>query len=810
MKPNFKLTLILLSLFALISFQSCQNEVLEETQNQEETINSGSEVARLMRSTAANNGMLDNIMDGTDCFSINLPVTIIANGITITIDSLEDLEVLEEIFDEFQDDEDILEFLFPITIVLNDYTEITIENQDELEAFIEECTDVEDDVIECVDFVYPISFSIYNSAFQIIDTVVIEDDEALYDFLEELEDNPAGGAIIASLNYPVTLIYSDGSTVEVSSNQELQAAISAADGFCEDDDETDCDIEDVEMYLLECEWVVHSFNGDDNLQGYAITFNEDGTLSISEGGTPNALGGHWDLSETDAGVVLSITELTALDEDLGGDWLIMYCEEDEIKLVQANDTGAATYVILERVCESDPECSAQQVVNSLIECVWHSGTNVVNTDYIGVFDFDPSGVFTVTTPGGDAISGQWAVTLTDEGIFLILEVGGAYAELSGQWELYECDEDRIKFLNGDQYIVFEQDCTNDYYCEDLQLAIGDECETPDGLVGVVNENCDCEIVDEFDCPDLEANAGDECETANGLLGYLNENCECIEESEFDCPDYEANVGDPCENPNGVTGVLDENCDCITDTAFDCPDLQANVGDECEDSAGNLGVINANCECETDVPNPFECFSEVEFVLCDDGDVYDGSTEFDLNLAFPNCPTDEVEITFHESLADAEVGVNALTSPFVNTVNPQTIFARVQLAGTPGTAYEVFPVHLFVENCNPDPCTIGAIEDYLLTCGWIPVSVDGSDDFSTAYLDFQENGVLVVEGLGMVSEGNWDLVGNASTGVYLIISGFNNVFQVLIGEWLVAQCTPTELILINNANDNQVLLQQECN
>ncbi|NNL78877.1 MAG: hypothetical protein HKO67_00170 [Flavobacteriaceae bacterium] len=147
MKPNFKLTLILLSLFALISFQSCQNEVLEETQNQEETINAGSEVASLMRSTAANSGTMDNILDGTDCFSINLPVTIIANGITITIDSLEDLEVLEEIFDEFQDDDDILEFLFPITIVLNDYTEITIENEDELEAFIEECTEVEDDVI---------------------------------------------------------------------------------------------------------------------------------------------------------------------------------------------------------------------------------------------------------------------------------------------------------------------------------------------------------------------------------------------------------------------------------------------------------------------------------------------------------------------------------------------------------------------------------------------------------------------------------------------------------------------------------------
>ena len=35
---------------------------------------------------------------------------------------------------------------------------------------------VDDDNIECVDFVYPISFSLYDSAFQILDTVVIEND----------------------------------------------------------------------------------------------------------------------------------------------------------------------------------------------------------------------------------------------------------------------------------------------------------------------------------------------------------------------------------------------------------------------------------------------------------------------------------------------------------------------------------------------------------------------------------------------------------------------------------------------------------
>ncbi|NNF74264.1 MAG: hypothetical protein HKN00_03700 [Flavobacteriaceae bacterium] len=806
MKPNFKLVLIL-SLFALFTFNSCQNEVLEETQNQEDTITSDSAVARLMRSTAANNGTVDNVMDGTDCFSINLPVTIIANGITITIDSLEDLEILEEIFSEFDSDNDFLEFLFPITIILNDYTEITIENQDQLEAFIEECTENEDDVIECVDFVYPISFSIYNSAFQLIDTVVIESDEALYIFLEELEENPAGGAILASLNYPVTLIYSDGSTIEVNSNQELQAAINAADELCIDDTD-DCEAGDVEMYLLECYWNIVSFNGDDNFIDYDIYFNENGTLEISQGSTTSAIGGHWEVSETDAGVILSLLELTAFDQDLGGDWLIIECDDDRFKLVRENATNVAQYVIIERECENDIDCSAQVVNNSLIECVWYSGSNVASNQLNGPFNFDGSGVVTVVVPNGDVITGQWNISLTDSGIYLVLELPAPYNELSGEWRLFECDADRLKFINGDHYIVFEQDCTNDTYCEDLQANIGDECETPDGVVGVINENCECETdVNQFDCPDYEANIGDECETPDGVVGVINENCECeTDVNEFDCPDYEANIGDPCENPNGVSGVLNENCDCITDTTFDCEELQANVGDECEDANGNLGVLNENCECAVDT-SAFECFSNVEFVICDDNTT-DGLTEFDLNLAFPNCPQDDVEITFHASLSDAEAGVEALNSPYVNTSNPQTIYARVVLAGT--TIYEVFEVHLYVENCNPDPCTADNIALFLSECHWVPVSVDGSDDFSTVDLLFGTDGQLIAEGLGTAATGSWSVTGDSANGVYLLIGSFNNVFQVLTGEWLVAQCSETEMVLINNANNNQILLQRECN
>ena len=52
-------------------------------------------------------------------------------------------------------------------------------------------------------------------------------------FLQGLE-NPNGGVVLASLNFPVTLVYANGNTLEVNNNQELEEAINAAEDDCDD------------------------------------------------------------------------------------------------------------------------------------------------------------------------------------------------------------------------------------------------------------------------------------------------------------------------------------------------------------------------------------------------------------------------------------------------------------------------------------------------------------------------------------------------------------------------------------------------
>ena len=166
------LPVILMS--AILCFTSCQKEettVIEP--EEEETLTPNSNLVNLMTSITSHDGSVDDVLDNANCFSVNLPVTVNVNGVSVTIDTLEDLEILEGILNEFDDDDDVLEFLFPITIMFNDYSEIVIENEIELNTFVDGCFNQNDDVIECIDFQYPIEFSIFNTDFQIIDTVVV-------------------------------------------------------------------------------------------------------------------------------------------------------------------------------------------------------------------------------------------------------------------------------------------------------------------------------------------------------------------------------------------------------------------------------------------------------------------------------------------------------------------------------------------------------------------------------------------------------------------------------------------------------------
>ena len=791
MKPTFKYLMI--CLFALFCFNSCQDETVQETESPEESIAPNSTVANLVRLTVSNDGSVDNVMDNTDCFSINLPVTIVVNDITITINTLDDLELIEEIFDEYEEDEDFLEFLFPITIILNDYTEIVIENEEQLEDFIEECTDQEDDIIECVDFVYPISFSIYNADFQLIDTVEIDSDQTLYEFLNSLQDDP-NGAVIASLNYPVSLIYADGSTVEVNSNQELEAAINAAEEECEDDNEEECNEEDVAMYLQECFWNIVAYNGDDHFIEYDIYFNENGTLEIINGDTTEAIGGEWEMSVSNDGLPeLVISNLTAFSDDLEGSWIVVECEDDRLEMISGDN-----HLVLES------ECSNNQ---SLIECYSlyiDSQECDDNNDGTAIFIFETE----ITTT-------QECQELYPLG----LTVHSSYEDAeNGVNPLNVPLTTPIEFSSQTFYVRIYSEVTLEFAIQELVLVV---------------ESCNSD----FDCPDLEANFGDECEDANGSLGFINENCECeVEDNNlFDC--FENLELEFCDDTmpynDGIMwfDLTEIYAECENDTITvtyheSLAEAEANIGalvSPYENTAAFTQGIYARVELIEDSSvfevfevwlnifecDPFECFGDYGLFVCDEDDgVTDGLGAFDLDLIFANCPNDNVEYYFYETIADAENQVNPLVNPYVNVTQPQVIYSRVELVDN-NEVYEIFVHELIVEVCNPSGCTEQEVDAHLVECIWDITSYNGSDDLIEYNFDFENNtNIVIIYTDETTIDATWS-TSQTNDGVIIEFSNVNGAnIQAITGEWLVVECAESEFIL--HRNDDEMIMQQNCN
>ena len=85
---------------------------------------------------------------------------------------------------------------------------------------------IEDD---CVDFEFPITFLVYDADWEIMQTIVAESDQDIWNVLDMIDEST-----YISINYPVTLIYQNEVILTVNNNQELLEAFETYDGGCYD------------------------------------------------------------------------------------------------------------------------------------------------------------------------------------------------------------------------------------------------------------------------------------------------------------------------------------------------------------------------------------------------------------------------------------------------------------------------------------------------------------------------------------------------------------------------------------------------
>ncbi len=336
MKKTLRLLSVLTIAMALLN-TACRSEESEFVNSpQEETLEANSRVADLMQRTALNDGSDDNIIDYASCLDIEFPVTVIVDGLEITVDSDEDLDLIEEIYDEFDDDIDELDIVFPITIILADFTEVTVTNMDELLALAAQCAgeNEDDDDIECADIQYPIEASIFDTNSELVATLTIDSDQELYLFIEDLEDTQ-----IITIGFPIVVVLSDGTEVEAANLDQLEDILDNAEDDCDEDDDFDfndddcdnCNTDQLSDLITGCtDWYVdelelNDIDLTDLYDGFTFSFFADGTLTVSNGLMD--FEGSWS-AEGEANDIIMVIDIPDLS-DFSAQWNVHEIKDED-------------------------------------------------------------------------------------------------------------------------------------------------------------------------------------------------------------------------------------------------------------------------------------------------------------------------------------------------------------------------------------------------------------------------------------------------------------------------------------------------
>lgn len=475
-------TLLLLPFFALLMFNSCQEEVVEVTPPAEtEALSANSPLTALLSATSKLDGSKDNIIDKASCLSIKLPVTVIVNGLEIIIDSEDDYKVIEAIFNEFEEDDDRLEIIFPITIITENHDDIVVNNATELKEFVDEChgENEDDDDIECIDFKYPISFSLYHTNFQVIDVIAVENDRQLHEFIKRVKNEEG---LLAGLNFPVTMVLADGTEIVVNNNEELERTINDAKDTCDEDDDNDYGDDDftkerLDEYLQICPWVVHEFkrhNQDNTAQykEYALNFKEDGVVKM-RARNGDVLTGTWSTRVTDRGALLKLEFDTLADFTL--EWVVYDIEYGIIKLYEVGGNR----IIMKKNCDVVIDITKERIVNYLKECLWrvarlHVEGSDNEKDYIGTpLKFFEGNVVKIRV-NGEFVQGTYNVLpYNNEGFILQINLEGR-PNLQLEWFVTFLEPGLIKLEslgNRENKMVLKRHCPDGdiNYIEDVLL-----------------------------------------------------------------------------------------------------------------------------------------------------------------------------------------------------------------------------------------------------------------------------------------------------------------------------------------------------
>lgn len=452
-------------LLVALNFTSCQEEFEElPGEDNQEAILASSSTGQLIQRTSSKDGSYDNIVDGASCFAINFPYVVNVHGLEVEIDAIEDLKLIKQLFDEVEIDDDIVDIVFPITITLSDYTEIKINNREELRERAKECLEGgDDDDIECIDFVYPIVVYSFDINLQQTGNVTVQNDMQLRRYFAERGDDD-----LLSFDFPITLELYDDTKISVSNNAELAHAIKTAKNACDEDDDNDYHDNDftqerLEEYLVACPWLVRevfraNLDNTDQYFDYVMNFTEDGKVVMKDR-IGNSLTGTWITRIAEHRVLLKL-EFEAL-ADFSLEWFVYDLDNGKIKLY----AGEGERIIMKKACDI-VDNTPDTLREILKECSWVIKKVKLNNEEVDrllgyEFNFHAEGVVTLSNESNIS-EGQWAITTNAQGRLVMAITMGDEPGVSFEWLLSDLRDKRLKFsIEDDNYeLILERVCDN--------------------------------------------------------------------------------------------------------------------------------------------------------------------------------------------------------------------------------------------------------------------------------------------------------------------------------------------------------------
>lgn len=327
--------------FLFLSIGSCQDEEETIIQDDTQSFSATSPLADLLERTTQHPTTYDNVIDDCSCFSVQLPVTVTVNSQQINVNTQSDYQLVQNVKDAYTNDDDIVHFSYPITVVHDNFQTQVLSNYNEYEQVVDNCYDDNGfGEIDCISLVYPITMNVYDSNNQLANTVTVTSNSVLYNFLENLTNN-----VFVAVNYPISAINSNGQTVSLHTNSELENFIENSIDDCSSSTPGGGSAPNLtDVLTASGTWRITYFYDDadetSHFYGYNFMFHTNGTVVAVKYST--TINGNWNTYINSGETKLNLNFEGSTLEEIEDDWRVIEFSTTQIRLRHTSGGGGGT------------------------------------------------------------------------------------------------------------------------------------------------------------------------------------------------------------------------------------------------------------------------------------------------------------------------------------------------------------------------------------------------------------------------------------------------------------------------------------